>query len=67
MSGHKIGERLFLDGVTRPVFEDQDGQYVLGDYGEVVYGVWLVPSEQEADTPLVLSGEDERHEADWSK
>jgi len=55
MSERVIGYRLFIDGVMRPVFEDQDGQYVVGDYGEIVYGVWLLPSEQEADTPVVVS------------
>jgi hypothetical protein len=56
MSERVIGYRLFVDGVTRPVFKDQDGQYVIGDYGEIVYGDWLVSSEQEADTPVVVSG-----------
>ena len=55
MSARQIGERLFVDGVTRPVFEDQDGQYVVGDYGEIVNGIWLVPGEPEADTPLLVS------------
>jgi hypothetical protein len=55
MNERVIGEWLFLDGVTRPVFEDASGQYVIGDYGEIVYGTWFVPSELEADTPLVVS------------
>jgi hypothetical protein len=37
------------------LFEDQDGQYVVGDYGEIGYGDWLVPSEQEAHIPVVVT------------
>jgi hypothetical protein len=37
-----IGQRLFTDGVTRPVYLDPAGkQYVVGPDGERVYGVWL--------------------------
>jgi hypothetical protein len=54
MSKRAIGYRLFGDGVTRPVFEDAGGQYVVGDNGEVVYGNWLLPSEEEADTPFMV-------------
>ena len=31
----------FTDGSTRVVYTDRQGQYVLGDDGEPVYGVWL--------------------------
>jgi hypothetical protein len=35
-----IGEREFTDGVTRPVFEDDEGQqYVLDDDGVPVRGL----------------------------
>jgi hypothetical protein len=36
----------FTDGVTRLVFEDAHGQYVLDDQGEAWYGVWFVPREE---------------------
>ena len=43
---------LFTDGVKRPVFEDGIGQYVIGDDGDVVRGVWFIPPE--ADVPVVV-------------
>ena len=50
-----IGRRAFSDGVTRDVFADATGQYVLGDDGRMVRGVWLVTDqEDEADAPLVV-------------
>lgn len=42
----------FTDGTRRPVFEDARGQYVIGDDGEPVRGVWFVPPE--ADSPHVV-------------
>lgn len=43
----QMGERAFTDGTTRAIFEDADGrQYVRGDEGEPVYGVWLPPSDE---------------------
>jgi hypothetical protein len=44
-----IGERLFTDGITRPVYEDEHGQFVLED-GERIDGIWLV-----ADEPAVVA------------
>jgi hypothetical protein len=42
-----IGERRFLDGSTRPVFEDAEGrQYVVEDEGNTAYGVWLPPADE---------------------
>jgi hypothetical protein len=39
-----IGWRRFTDGQTRPVFLDAAGkQYIQGDAGEPVAGVWLYP------------------------
>jgi hypothetical protein len=46
----------FTDGLTRPVFEDAHGQYVLDDEGEPVYGVWFIPRE-EADLPLIVEAQ----------
>ncbi|MBI3410369.1 MAG: hypothetical protein HY040_18675 [Planctomycetes bacterium] len=48
-----IGERLFTDGVTRPVYWDSRGQYVIDGNGQKVYGVWIFPAE-EPETPLVI-------------
>jgi hypothetical protein len=42
MNARTIGHRLFTDGVTRPVYEDEHGQFIEED-GERVDGVWLVP------------------------
>jgi hypothetical protein len=48
-----IGRRLFTDGATRDVLADYDGQYVIGDDGEKVRGVWLL--DEEADVPFVVA------------
>jgi hypothetical protein len=43
-----IDEVLFVDGITRRVYLDVDGrQYVLGDDGQPVYGVWIYVDEPE--------------------
>jgi hypothetical protein len=47
------GHRLFTDGVTRPVYQDERGQFIEED-GERVDGVWLVPEEDGADTPVFV-------------
>ena len=50
-----IGQRVFTDGVTRDVYLDATGQYVLGDDGRQVRGVWLlIDQEEEADAPLIV-------------
>jgi hypothetical protein len=38
----------FTDGVARPVYEEDDRQYVIDDGGERVYGVWIL-----ADEPVI--------------
>jgi hypothetical protein len=48
-----IGHRLFTDGVARPVYEDERGQFI-EENGERVDGVWLVPEEDLADTPIIV-------------
>jgi hypothetical protein len=49
----KIGDKAFVDGSVRPVYEDAGGrQFVIGDEGEKVYGVWLVPP----DEPVTAEG-----------
>jgi hypothetical protein len=53
MSERVIGYRLFTDGLTRPVYEDERGQFVVED-GERIDGVWLVPEDDGADTPLIV-------------
>lgn len=41
---HPITEVLFVGGITRAVYVDEDGrQYVLDDEGQKVYGLWLHP------------------------
>jgi hypothetical protein len=46
-----VGRVLFVDGVTRDVYEDAEGrQWAIGYDGECVYGVWLMPP----DEPLVV-------------
>ncbi len=43
----KIGKTEFVDGTTRDVYQDTDGQeYVIGNEGEKVHGVWLVPADE---------------------
>jgi hypothetical protein len=54
MTPKVIGHRLFTDGATRPVYEDERGQFIEED-GERVDGVWLVPEEDGADTPVVVN------------
>jgi hypothetical protein len=47
------GHRLFTDGATRPVYQDERGQFIEED-GERVDGVWLVPEKDGADTPVIV-------------
>ena len=51
-----IAEVDFVDSARRPVYDGDHGQYVIED-GKKVYGVWFVPPEETADTPLVLEPE----------
>jgi hypothetical protein len=46
MHSKAISSVQFADGVTRLVYEDPHGQYVLDDQGEAWYGVWFVPPEE---------------------
>jgi hypothetical protein len=49
--GRIVGRVLFLDGVTREVYEDFEGrQWVIGYCGERVCGVWLKPGERPETT-----------------
>jgi hypothetical protein len=48
-----MGRVSFVDRTNRDVFADEEGQYVLGDDGEKVRGVWLLPDD-EADRPLIV-------------
>jgi hypothetical protein len=49
-----IGHRLFVDGITRPVYVDEAGQqYVLED-GQRIDGLFLAPDEDGADMPLIV-------------
>ena len=58
MSDPFIGRRAFTTGVTRGIFADATGQYVIGDDGRMVRGVWLVTDQdEESDVPLVVKAE----------
>jgi hypothetical protein len=46
-----IGQRRFTDGVTRPVYEDERGQYIVED-GLRIDG-YGCPLKEEADVPEV--------------
>lgn len=50
-----IGLANFTDGTWRPIFEAPDGrQYISGDDGQPVYGVFLDLFEDRADEPLLV-------------
>ena len=56
MATDPIGDRLFIDGVKRPVYLDDDGrQFVMESNGLRVHGVWLVPEPDDADAPIVAA------------
>jgi hypothetical protein len=63
MHSRSIASVEFADGVTRLVYEDAHGQYVLDDQGEAWYGVWYVSREELetmfGDRPIIVSGNDE--------
>ena len=44
-----------MDGVARPGYQDERGQFIEED-GERVDGVWLVPEEDGADMPIIVEG-----------
>jgi hypothetical protein len=47
-----IGRLPFVDGVTRDVYEDPDSrQWVIGNDGERVYGLWILPP----DDPVIAT------------
>jgi len=49
--GLPIGYRRFTDGITRPVFREQDGrQFVIDGDGQRVHGVWLDPRWKQRQT-----------------
>jgi hypothetical protein len=42
------------DGLSRPVYEEPNGrQYVIGDEGEALYGVWYIPQD-DSDLPVIV-------------
>jgi hypothetical protein len=50
-----VGFRFFTDGTCRAVYLDADErQYVLGDHAEPIYGQWLMPGQQQPDTPVIV-------------
>jgi hypothetical protein len=42
--------------LSRPVYEDERGQYVLDGEAEIVRGVWFIPRE-ESDQPIIVSAD----------
>jgi len=55
--GLPIGYRRFTDGITRPVFFDQDGrEFVIDEDGKRVHGVWLDPrrTKPQDDDPVPI-------------
>lgn len=53
-SNSAIGQRRFVDGITRDVFVDAEGQYVIDDDGEKIRGVWVVP-EEDVEPQYIIS------------
>jgi hypothetical protein len=53
MTARTIGHRLFTDGVPRPIYEEERGQFIVED-GERIDGLWLVPEEDQADPPVIV-------------
>jgi hypothetical protein len=55
-----ISQRLFADGILRPVFLDDAGGQCVLDLDEFtgLSGVWLRPVNDEAVSPLVVSASD---------
>jgi hypothetical protein len=53
MRSRVMGQGAFVDGVTRPIFEDERGQYIKED-GERIDGVRLRPEGDGADVPLIV-------------
>jgi hypothetical protein len=47
----------FADGPMRPVYQAPDGQYVIDDAGQRVYGVWFIPQDDH-DMPTILDERD---------
>lgn len=60
-SGRFLGCTAFVDGQTRPVYENTHGQYVHDNDGELIYGLWFIPRDEGADTPLIVHGPDDEH------
>ncbi len=48
-----IAQVKFVDGVVRPVFEENGRQYVIDDDGLPVYGVWYLPAD-DCEEPIVV-------------
>jgi hypothetical protein len=45
--GRLVAEVPLVDGMVRTVYEESDSrQFVLGDDGQRVYGVWVLPADE---------------------
>jgi hypothetical protein len=40
----------------RPIYLDSNGQYVLDDEAQRVYGVYQIPEEERCDPPVIVEG-----------
>ena len=61
MNSQPIASLQFKDGTSRPVYEDDYGQYVFDNEGDPIYSVWYVPP-QEIDAkfgpqPIIVCGD----------
>jgi hypothetical protein len=55
MSSQLISFRYIVNGPRRPIYEDAEGQYVLNDDGERLYGLFFF-SEECCDLPVIVDG-----------
>ncbi len=56
MTGQLIGYREFVAGTCQPIYVKDQGQYVLNDEGERLYGVYLIPEEESCDLRVIVNG-----------
>jgi hypothetical protein len=61
LAAEPVAHVLFAGGSMRPVFEVDGRQFVLGDDGEPVYGIWYIPSDDGPVPLLVPAGQPTEH------
>jgi hypothetical protein len=45
-----------VDQARRPIYKNAEGQYVLNDDSERVYGLYFIPEEETCDLPVIVDG-----------